>query len=161
MKGAYGLAEAPRLWYLRAVELLEKAGMKELPFARSTFVYLAQDGVPIAVCCVHVDDGLLVGQEDHPEFQELLKKINQSFNIKEWQKVGKDPVKYLGMEMTLIDHVLTDDMTSYVNNIQLAEIKVTGDGPLNPHQTTAFSSSSHADEVACTTCFARIYVCRE
>ena len=31
-----------------------------------------------------------------------------------------------------------DDMTSNVNNIQPAEIKVTGDGPLNPQQTTAF-----------------------
>ena len=138
VKGAYGLAEAPGLWYLRALELLEKAGMKELSFARSTFIYLATDGTPIAACCVHVDDGLLIGQGDHPEFQELLGRISQSFNIKERQKVGVKPTKYLGMEMTLINNVFTDDMTSYVNNIQPAEIKVTGDGPLNPQQTTAF-----------------------
>ena len=30
VKGAYGLAEAPRLWYLRAVELFEGMGMEEL-----------------------------------------------------------------------------------------------------------------------------------
>ena len=34
LKGAYGLAEAPRLWYLRARKLLEQAGFKELAVAR-------------------------------------------------------------------------------------------------------------------------------
>ena len=37
LKGAYGLAEAPRLWYLRARELLDKCGFKELRICRSVF----------------------------------------------------------------------------------------------------------------------------
>ena len=37
LKGAYGLAEAPRLWYLRARKLLEQAGFKELAVARAVF----------------------------------------------------------------------------------------------------------------------------
>ena len=37
VKGAYGLAEAPRLWYLRARKLLEQAGFKELTVSRAVF----------------------------------------------------------------------------------------------------------------------------
>ena len=35
VKGAYGLREAPRLWYLRAQEILLKAGFEELKRAKS------------------------------------------------------------------------------------------------------------------------------
>ena len=38
LKSAYGLTEAPRLWYLRAVELIHKTALKEIPAARATFV---------------------------------------------------------------------------------------------------------------------------
>ena len=37
LKRAFGLAEAPRLWYVKATQQLE-LGMVELPYARSTFV---------------------------------------------------------------------------------------------------------------------------
>ena len=40
LKGAYGLAEAPRLWYLRARELLAKCGFEELRVCRSVFCFL-------------------------------------------------------------------------------------------------------------------------
>ncbi len=40
LKGAYGLSEAPRLWYLRARSLLEEIGFTELSVARAVFVYL-------------------------------------------------------------------------------------------------------------------------
>lgn len=38
VKSAYGLSEAPRLWYLRAKKLLLEAGFEELSMARATFV---------------------------------------------------------------------------------------------------------------------------
>ena len=38
LKGAYGLTEAPRLWYLRARELLVEIGFVELCCARAVFI---------------------------------------------------------------------------------------------------------------------------
>jgi hypothetical protein len=37
LKGAYGLAETPRLWYLRARELMKEANFIELRVVRSVF----------------------------------------------------------------------------------------------------------------------------
>ena len=39
LKGAYGLTEAPRLWYLKAKNLLEGIGAVELKIARACFVF--------------------------------------------------------------------------------------------------------------------------
>ena len=61
LKGAYGLAEAPRLWYLRARKLLEQAGFKELAVARAVFRLVSPEGKLAGLCTLHVDDGLLYG----------------------------------------------------------------------------------------------------
>lgn len=71
VKSAYGLSEAPRLWYLRAVELLTAVGMTEVPFCRSTFVAKNQRGDVFAICALHVDDGFLVGNEASKDFKDL------------------------------------------------------------------------------------------
>ncbi len=49
VKGAYGLREAPRLWYLRIKELIEKAGFEELRTAKACFVLrdYSQSGNPL------------------------------------------------------------------------------------------------------------------
>ena len=138
VKGAYGLAEAPRLWYLRAVELLEKAGMVELTFCRSTFILKDATGAVQAICCMHNDDGLIAGNPKSSIFQNLLKDVNASFNIKEWKKVGEVPVTYLGLEMTLKDGIFTDDMSDYVKKIQSAEISGRLEQRLDEKGTTSF-----------------------
>ena len=38
VKGAYGLREAPRLWYLRAKDILKDAGFEELQTAKACFI---------------------------------------------------------------------------------------------------------------------------
>lgn len=80
VKWAYGLSEAPRLWYLRAVEL-QKVGMIEIPFCRSTFIAVDQ-GACYAFCGLHVDDGFLCGDPKNPKFEQLRKAIDGEFNTK-------------------------------------------------------------------------------
>ena len=75
LKGAYGLTEAPRLWYLKAKGLLESIGAKELTIARAVFVFRepgeAKQGIEglIAILSLYVDDGLLFGDPQDPRFQ--------------------------------------------------------------------------------------------
>ena len=137
MKSAYGLAEAPRLWYLRAAQLLEEAGMVEVPFARSTFVKSVK-GKSEAVCTLHVDDGMLAGDPSSKVFQQVLKAVDSRFNIKEWKIVGETPVDFLGCKVSLVNGVLIDDMKLYVEKIQPMEVRKTGDELLDGKGLTAF-----------------------
>ena len=99
LKSAYGLTESPRLWYLEAKDGMDEVELKELAASRS--VFLASDkGKTWAICALHVDDGLLVGDDKDERFVKLREKINQRFNIKEWQflEEGK-PLNFLGVEL--------------------------------------------------------------
>lgn len=58
-KSAYGLSEAPRLWYLRATELLVEIGFKEIPMCKATYIWKKGDSLDVAaILCLHVDDGI-------------------------------------------------------------------------------------------------------
>ena len=99
VKGAYGLTEAPRLWYLRAREILEGHGWKELQRSRSTFVS-REEGRTIATLNLHVDDGIDLGEKEHLRYQKEIRDMSKSFHIKEWQNLKKG-VAYLGARWTL------------------------------------------------------------
>ena len=134
-KSAYGLSEAPRLWYMRAKELLEEIGFLELTMARATFVLKQNDQV-VAILCLHVDDGLLVAS---PETMKLLQKeISQRFSIKEWQKMGEEPVTFLGVKTTYKGGIFIDDMTDYVSKIEFADVNTAEDSLLQDSQLSSF-----------------------
>ena len=72
-KSAYGLSEAPRLWYLRARELLLEIGFEELQMAKAAFV-MKKGSEVVCILCLHVDDGLLI---IHPSMAEKVRQANQ------------------------------------------------------------------------------------
>ena len=133
LKSAYGLAEAPRLWYLRAAQLLEECGLVELPCARATFV-MASGDVTQAVCTLHVDDGMLAADFSSPIFQKLLAAINARFNIKEWQSLSKEPCDFLGCKVFRENGVIVDCMSTYVMPMPVDR----GDQPLTETQRSLF-----------------------
>ena len=140
VKSAYGLSEAPRLWYLRAVDLLTKIGMVEIPFCRSTFIAKNAKGEVFAICALHVDDGFLVGDDKTQEFKNLKSLIDKSFNIKAWEPVGEKGVTYLGMQVTYDRKTgaMVDDMTSYVEKIEPETASGASTDPLSPSHLTQY-----------------------
>ena len=136
LKSAYGLAEAPRLWYLRAAQLLQECGLQELTFSRSTFVASDDDG-PYAICTLHVDDGMLGGSEKCKKFQRLLKMIDQRFNIKEWKTVGREPIDFLGCKVFREGRHVVDCMKGYTQKIEPMKT-VREERDLNDQERTAF-----------------------
>lgn len=139
IKSAYGLAEAPRLWYLCAVELLQQVGMEEISFCRSTFVAQDDSGV-FAFCGLHVDDGFLVGDPRKPQFKELKQKIDQNFRIKSWESLDMKGVDYLGMKVKhdAAKNEIIDDMTDYVLKIQPINMNEIPKGKLNGKALTSY-----------------------
>ena len=65
VKGAYGLREAPRLWYLKAREILLEAGFEELQTAKACFVLYDRTQetlVNVGMLVLHVDDACFSGE---------------------------------------------------------------------------------------------------
>ncbi|CAE7928562.1 RE1, partial [Symbiodinium sp. KB8] len=116
LKSAYGLSEAPRLWYIQAKDLLKRCGFEEIPWVPATFLKKRQ-GKVVAMLCLHVDDGFLAGQKGR-EIEQAKKEINDVFSIKEWQNVGPEPRNYLGMKIYVKDGIFYNDMKDYVLEIR-------------------------------------------
>jgi hypothetical protein len=122
LKGAYGLTEAPRLWYVRARELMIEIGFAELCCARAVFV-LRDKEETVAMLTLHVDDGLLAGDEGNQRYLRAVKEINSKFKIKEWHDLKKGTANYLGMRWKQEDRGVTLDMDEYIGNLTAMELK--------------------------------------
>jgi hypothetical protein len=132
LKGAYGLTEAPRLWYLRARELLLEIGFVELCCARAVFILREQEET-IAMLTLHVDDGLLAGDRSHKKYQKVYKAINERFNIREWHDLMTGTADYLGMQWSQDAHGVQVNMDVYIQGINELDVKASkpagGDPP--------------------------------
>ena len=98
LKSIHGLAEAPRLWYLRAREIFEKCRYKELKISKSTFVLFSSDNLTQSICNLHVDDGFLVGNPQSKDFAQAFEHIKKLFSVKEWVNLAEQKHKYLGVQ---------------------------------------------------------------
>ena len=136
LKSAYGLTESPRLWYLEARETLEASALEELAASRSTFV-ASEKGTSYALCALHVDDGLLAGDEKDERFQAVKKGVNDRFQIKKWNYLTeKDKITFLGVDLHKETSGITDRMDKYIREIDTPE-KVPK-GPLDEAGRSAF-----------------------
>jgi len=97
--------------------MLEESGLVELPFSRSTFVK-SSNGVSKVVCALHVDDGIIAGDSNSEEFKDVFRKINERFNIKEWQELGRDGADFLGCRVYREKGFIKDCMKTYVQKIE-------------------------------------------
>ena len=95
-KSAYGLSEAPRLWYLRATELLIECGFTELPMCKAAYAKRDKKGQVVCIICLHVDDGLVVCSPK--ELKQVKADLDSKFSIKEWQDLCEKPVTFLGVK---------------------------------------------------------------
>ena len=128
LKSAYGLSEAPRLWYMQARELLGKCGFEELQFAPATFVKVRRGekgSTVLAILCLHVDDGFLTVAEG--EEKTVRQAIDKLFSIKEWIIIAEKAVSYLGMQVYLKNGVFYNDMNNYIRELKSALIPDGGD----------------------------------
>jgi hypothetical protein len=114
-KGAYGLVDAPYLWYCTLVNELVSLGMEVGPFDPCTFVLRdKQDPNKIAgILGVHVDDGIGGGNE---QFHEVIRKLEQKYPF------GSKRVNsftFTGIDLTQSeDHSIIMSQSNYVRKIK-------------------------------------------
>ena len=76
-KGAYGLIDAPYMWYRAILEELTRLGFEQSPFDPCVFILRdASTGKPDGVLGLHVDDGLCGGNQ---RFQTVLGELEKKY----------------------------------------------------------------------------------
>ena len=103
-KGAYGLIDGSRLFYLELKDKLEQLGMRTVSGDQALFTK-HEDGKLVGILCVHVDDLLMGGNE---QFRNSIHK--KLLNIFHFSKIEENKFKYLGCEIEK-----SDDGDIYLN----------------------------------------------
>lgn len=103
LKGGFGLAESPRLWYLEYRGTLEELGLHEMKLVPGMFRAFHQDGRLRAVVCIHVDDTRYAGDETAAELWQALHQRLKFGDLRRstegWQKFcgrweRQDPITF-------------------------------------------------------------------
>ena len=96
-KTVYGLADAPRVWFLRLKEELEKLGAKVSSFDKGIFYWHSKSGLE-GIIALFVDDQLWGGTQNFEV--QVVNKLRKIFDI----SYEHDTVfKYVGIELTQHD----------------------------------------------------------
>lgn len=144
MKSPYGLVAAPRLWYLRAKGLMAQCGWVELAVCRATFQVIDPTLLlPVGVCCLHVDDGLVFGDETNEIFRKAREEIDQHFTMKAWKSLSDGRVDYLGSQIRqLPDFTVEENMRGDCDKITMMPVDkgTPNDEILLPHQVKELRS---------------------
>ncbi|CAE7326527.1 psaC [Symbiodinium sp. CCMP2456] len=92
VKGGFGLAESPRLWYLRLKRGLEDVGLKELKLSPGTFVFHV-GGELQGILAIHVDD---IRMAFAAAYEYVLNNLREKFHFGEWKTATEEVVKFCG-----------------------------------------------------------------
>lgn len=92
-KSLYGLKQAPQQWFTRLTDFLKTENMVPLNTDQCVFKPLNKNKKLFVA--VHVDDGLIIG-EDLKQIQNLMTKLNKQFDM----TINYNPKNYLGMQIS-------------------------------------------------------------
>ena len=84
-RACYGVVDAPLEWYRTVSEFLEKLGF-ERQWSDACSWVKRKNGQLLGVIAGHVDDFLFTGNEEDPEWQDLIRRIKEKFNWGDWDK---------------------------------------------------------------------------
>lgn len=133
-KGVFGLADAPRQWYLRLNRSLEAKGWKRSLVDSACWFLWAADGSLDGVVVSHVDDLLLGGNQ---KAQDELHALGEELGF---GSVSKGSFQYCGKMIKQDEEtgIITVSMVEYHDNLKTIEVPVhrrrEGDSPLTPSE---------------------------
>ena len=113
VKGAYGLVDAPYLWYQTLKSELVSLGFKVSPFDPCVFLLYDNQKRPIGVIGIHVDDGLCGG---NAEFHGKLKCLEKKYPFGA-KKLGTFTFTGIDLHQNP-DRSITLSQSKYVRNIK-------------------------------------------
>ena len=122
-KSAYGLADAPLLWYQEADRRLKSGGWVRHPIDQCCYLLSEKNKKDssqrlIAMIILHVDDLLITGEKDNQVFKQALFDLKKKFNFGKWDELtDKTPVKYCGGTIIKTDEAIELSYEEYMNKV--------------------------------------------
>ena len=135
-KSLYGLGDAPRRWYFTISTALKDV-CKLSRIDKTTF-YACEDGKPIGIITIHVDDLLLAGTED------FFKKVEPAILNFKLGKIESSSFTYLGWEIDKDKDKITLSQDSYA---KMTRDDVTKKLQMNPMPLAAEELNEEQQEV--------------
>ncbi len=119
LKSAYGLVNAPLLWYLELKNALISLGMEMSPFDPCIFVLPKTNDTGIhGILGIHVDDGLMAGDST---FQKVIDQLEKKYPF--GSKSSNDFV-FTGIHIhQKNDHSIELNQTKYIEDIPPIQIE--------------------------------------
>ena len=117
LKSAYGLADAPLLWFREASKRLERIGFVPMELDKCTFGFYENEELK-GMVIIHVDDLLISGCRQSKGFQEILKKLKNAFDFGKWDVLDdKKNLTYCGGHVILKDGEIELSYEQYIKKI--------------------------------------------
>ena len=122
-KAAYGLAEAPRAWFLRLTREMKAAGLSQSSLDPCLFCLRCQKtGELLGVCGIHVDDLLGGGS---PAMDKVLEKLKAKLPFGDYRTYT---IRYTGVEIRQdpTNFSIEVGQETYIDSLQPVETKPLG-----------------------------------
>ena len=132
MRGAYGILDGGRLFYLKLVEKLNKMGLHKVHSDGAVFTYV-KEGKLHGMVITNVDDLLMIGDE---KFEvEVADKLQEEFRF---SKVEEKSFTYCGCRIvTNEDGSIHLDQNEYIEGlVQMENVNGDDDRELTPKEKT-------------------------
>ena len=131
-KSAYGLIDAPYLWYCSLVSELQKLNFEACPFDPCVFVLREKDRSLAGVLGIHVDDGVGGGNS---YYQQQIDKLEQKYAFGSKKSTA---FTFTGIEITQQpDNSIHLSQANYIK--QIKSINIPSDRKLQPDQNVTES----------------------
>ena len=117
LKSAYGLADAPLLWFREASKRLERIGFVPMELDKCTFGFYENEELK-GMVIIHVDDLLIAGCRQSKGFQEILKKLKNAFDFGKWDVLDEEKhLTYCGGHVFLKNGKIELSYEQYIKKI--------------------------------------------
>ena len=121
-KAAYGLAEAPRAWFLRLTREMLSVGLVQSSLDPCLFSLRSKNGALLGICGVHVDDILGGGT---PEMDKVLTQLKSKLPFGDYRTYT---IRYTGVEIRQnpTNFSIEVGQEAYIDSLQPVETKHLG-----------------------------------
>jgi len=143
LKSAYGLADAPLLWFKEATRRLRNLKLVPQQIDKCTFAYYSDTGELKGMLILHVDDMLVAG-DPSSEFGQMIDSLKKGFEFGKWEELTpQHEVTYCG---GVLQRTSTTIEVSYKKYLQkICPITV-------PKQRNIKEKFNSAETTKCRTC---------
>lgn len=114
-KSAYGLSDAPLLWWTEADRRVRQLKLKRHRFDKRAYMLYNNKAQLIGVVILHVDDLLLSLNMEDEEAQPFVDELRKAFGFGKWQRLsGKQDIMYCGGRIRRCGDEVSLDFESYM-----------------------------------------------